>query len=89
MPPRRETRANVGQAGVGVNVGEEHVPPPPPPPQVPAYGRGAGGVPQAPEVNRVKEIEESLGERKEDAGKRVADSSAFGRLGKRAQDRQF
>ncbi|KAK8644589.1 hypothetical protein V6N13_123891 [Hibiscus sabdariffa] len=34
MPPRGETRVNVGQAGVGINTGEKRVPPPPPPPQV-------------------------------------------------------
>ncbi|KAL4361753.1 hypothetical protein GQ457_04G020870 [Hibiscus cannabinus] len=42
MPPRRETRANVGQAGVGTNAGEEHICPPPPP-QVPSDGGGVGG----------------------------------------------
>ncbi|KAK8493521.1 hypothetical protein V6N11_065160 [Hibiscus sabdariffa] len=31
MPSRRETRVNVGQAGVGANVRDKHIPPPPPP----------------------------------------------------------
>ncbi|KAK8547643.1 hypothetical protein V6N13_009048 [Hibiscus sabdariffa] len=48
MSPRCEIQANVEQAGVGANTGEEHVPPLPPPPQVSAGGRGVGGVPQAP-----------------------------------------
>ncbi|KAK8491418.1 hypothetical protein V6N12_049553 [Hibiscus sabdariffa] len=33
MSPRCEIQANAEQAGVGANMGEEHVPPLPPPPQ--------------------------------------------------------